>query len=234
MSETLDLAPVAAMATALAGQPVSVVWADLAAERCVGRAARSGAGWAIELDRSLGFERRAQFSFTALHEIAHVVLRHDAPSAAAEAAADAWAVRMAAAIGREACWRMAHGATAESTRQIVWRKVLALSAELKSERRAKQPPAGGHRAPASKTAAEAAAARRARSAPEELAYLRAEFGDERTDLALMDTLPEQLVRYWARTKRDAGEKLGSYERRLAAEREPVRWAMGGRVRVVQR
>lgn len=66
------------------------------------------------------------------------------------------------------------------------------------------------------------AAPKVRTPAQVLLQLRRDFGDERRNAALWDTLPDPLQRHWARAKQDAGERLTAEERRSANTPEPIR------------
>lgn len=64
------------------------------------------------------------------------------------------------------------------------------------------------------------AALKRRTPAQVLLQLRRDFGDERRNAALWDTLPDPLQRHWALNKRAAGETLTAEERRAADTRPP--------------
>lgn len=71
------------------------------------------------------------------------------------------------------------------------------------------------------------AALKRRTPAQVLLQLRRDFGDERRNAALWDTLPDPLQRHWALNKRAAGETLTAEERR-AADTRPTRQYMTAR------
>lgn len=66
----------------------------------------------------------------------------------------------------------------------------------------------------------AAEALRRRTPAQVMQQLRRDFGDERRNTALWDTLPEPVQRHWALNKRAAGETLNTTEKRAADVRAP--------------